>query len=77
MDAEPLLLGDLRERHFARPVEDDAHRAGGGMLDEQHDAAREVRVVHLRDRDEQAGRQIVHAKRIRPAWAARYSQSRK
>ena len=77
MNVEPLLLADLGESYVARPVEDDAHRAGGGVLDEQHHGAGKVRVLHLRDRDEEPGGEIVHPVRIRCASAARYSQRRK
>src|SRR5207245_1455035 len=74
MDVEPLLLADLGKRDVARVVEDDAHRARCGMLDEQHDGPGKVRVLHLWNRDEEPGGEIVHPVRIRPASLARYSQ---
>ena len=58
--AQALLLADLGERHLARPVEDDPHGAGVRMLDQQDHRPGEVRILHLRDGDEQARREVVH-----------------
>jgi len=58
--AQALLLADLGQRHLARPVEDDAHGARVRMLDQQDHRPGEIRILHLRDGDEEARRKVVH-----------------